>query len=126
MIEAVFRSDNYQIAKAMLDANVLRHEAIAANIANAETPGYKRVDLAPDFSAKLQHALKHGTLGRTAVRPSLVEDSSASAVRPDGNNVEIEKELVAMSRNATEHQFLTQIITGNLRSLRLAITGRNP
>jgi flagellar basal-body rod protein FlgB len=124
MIEAVFRSDNYQIAKAMLDANVLRHEAIAANIANAETPGYRRVDLAPDFSAKLQHALKRGAFGHGEVRPTLVEDSTARAVRPDGNNVEIEKELVALSRNNTEHQFLSQVVTGNLRSLRLAITGR--
>ena len=45
MIEALFESKNYQASKKLMDMTVLRQEAIAANLANAQTPGYKRVDV---------------------------------------------------------------------------------
>ena len=38
MIDALFSQSNYLAAKKMLDASVLRHEAIASNLANLETP----------------------------------------------------------------------------------------
>ena len=47
MIDGLFASANYQGVKKMLDATVLRQEAIASNLANIETPNYKRVDVAP-------------------------------------------------------------------------------
>ena len=37
---------------------------------------------------------------------------------------DIENELLAMNRNAVEHEYLTELISGNLKQLRLAITGR--
>ena len=126
MIDALFNSPNYQIARQMMDATVLRHQAIAANIANAETPGYKRVDVAANFAAQLESALKRGGAAEVrSVEPRLIEDLTAKAVRPDGNNVEIEKELMLLGRNGSDYNFLTQIVSGNLRSLRVAITGRN-
>jgi flagellar basal-body rod protein FlgB len=110
----------------MLDATVLRHQAIAANVANAETPGYKRIDVAANFSAHLESALKRGGIAELdAVQPHLVEDLTAKAMRPDGNNVEIEKELMLLSRNSSDYNFLTQIVSSDIRSLRTAITGRN-
>ena len=126
MIDAIFSSPNYQVARQMMDATVLRHQAIAANIANAETPGYKRVDVAANFAAQLASALKRGGLEEVrTLQPHIVEDLAAKAVRPDGNNVEIEKELMLLGRNSSEYNFLNQVVSGNLRSLRVAITGRN-
>lgn len=123
MIQAIFSGETQAIARKLLDASVLRHEALAANIANAETPGYRRVDLAPDFASNLKAAAMRGDRVDSA-RASIVEDASAKAVRPDGNNVELEKEIILLSRNSTEHAFLTQIVSSNLRSLRVAISGR--
>ena len=60
MIEALFNQPNYLAAKKTLDAVVLRQEAIANNIANLETPGYKRVDLTPTFQAQLEQACASG------------------------------------------------------------------
>ena len=37
----------------------------------------------------------------------------------------IERELIAMNRNSIEHQFLSDVVSSNLKQLRLAITGRN-
>lgn len=126
MVDPIFHSDNYLLARKMLDASALRHEAIAANIANAETPGYHRIDVAVDFAEQLKAQLASGDLASAAntLTPQLAEDPAARSVRPDGNSVEIESELLAMNRNAVEHEYLTQIISSNIKQLKMAITGR--
>ncbi|PTX90893.1 flagellar basal body rod protein FlgB [Opitutus sp. ER46] len=127
MIDPIFQSDNYQLARKLLDASVLRHEAIATNIANAETPGFRRLDVAPDFAAQLKARVAAGDLAATAdtINPRLAEDHTARSVRPDGNTVELERELVAMDRNSVEYEFLTELVSNNLKQLKVAITGRS-
>lgn len=126
VVDPIFQSDNYQLARKLMDASVLRQEAIAANIANAETPGYKRVDVAPDFAAQLRARLESGELSTKAssLTPALMEDHNARAVRPDGNSVEIERELLEMNRNSVEYDFLTEIVSRNIKQLKMAISGR--
>lgn len=127
MIDPIFQSDNYQLARKLLDAAALRQEAIAANIANAETPGYRRLDVAGDFADQLKARVRTGELQREGdtLRPTLVQDPHARTVRPDGNSVEIEKELLAMNKNAVEYEFLTEIVSKNIKQLKMAITGRS-
>jgi flagellar basal-body rod protein FlgB len=125
MIDPIFHTDNYQLARKLLDAAVLRQEAIATNIANAETPGFRRIDVSPDFANQLKAHLATGDLSKAdALKPTLIEDPTARSVRPDGNSVEIDHELVAMDRNSVEYDFLTQIVSNDLRQLRMAISGR--
>ncbi len=125
MIDPIFQSENYHLARNLLDAAVLRHEAIAANVANADTPGYRRLDISPDFERQLKSRMDAGELASSGpVAPRLVEDASARSLRPDGNTVELEGELLEMNRNAVEHEFLTEIVSNNLKQLRMAITGR--
>lgn len=126
MIDPIFKSDNYHLARKLMDAAVLRQEAIAANIANVETPGYRRVDVAPEFLRQLKASLAAGELGDRAstLQPRLAEDTAARNVKPDGNTVEIERELLALNQNAVEHEFLSEIVTRNIKQLKLAITGR--
>jgi len=125
MIEPLFASNNYQIACKLLDAATLRHQAIAANIANAETPGYKRVDVAANFAAELRASMARGDFAKTAatLQPALEEDAHARSVRPDGNSVEIEHELLEMNRNSAEHEYLSQVVGYNLKQLKMAISG---
>jgi len=127
MIEPLVGSDSYQIATKLLDAVALRQEALASNIANAETPGYKRVDLAPAFLDQLRASVARGDLASAgpALQPTLAPDEHARSVRPDGNSVETEHELAEMNRNSVEHGFLTEIVSTNLRQLRMAITGKS-
>ncbi len=126
MVDAIFQSDNYVLARKLLDAAVVRQQAVAANIANAETPGYHRMDVAPDFASQLKARLADGNLASSVetLRPQIVEDAFARSQRPDGNTVEIEHELLAMNRNAVEHEYLAQIITQHIKQLKMAITGR--
>ena len=123
MIERLFSSSNYLAAKQMLDAASLRQEAIAHNIANIETPGYKRMDLQKDFAEQFATHVRGGTL-KQAPAPSLAEDSRSTSLRKDGNNVELDKELLAMSKNGLEYEAMTEFVSGSLRQLRMAITGR--
>ncbi len=51
MIDALFTDSDYVAAKKMLDVSLLRQEAIASNLANLETPNYKRLDVAPSFES---------------------------------------------------------------------------
>jgi flagellar basal-body rod protein FlgB len=125
MIDGLFNQTNYVAAKKMLDATALRHEAIASNLANVTTPGYKRVDVSPSFSAELQQAVaSRDTAVIGGVQPQLAVDASAVAARKDGNTVQLESEMLKLNQNLMEHHLETQLITGALLKLRLAITGR--
>ena len=124
MIEALFCQPNYLSAKKTLDAVALRQEALANNLANLETPGYKRVDLAPQFESELQRACAAGdTAGISALSPSLATDPSSPAGK-DGNTVHLEAELMRMNQNVMVHALETQLVSGALSKMRLAITGR--
>ncbi len=127
MIDLLFQTTNYQLARKLLDVAALRQDAIATNVANAETPGFRRLDIAPDFATQLRSRMESGDFAQSAntLVPHLAEDQAARSIRPDGNTVEIEHELLAMNRNAVEHQFLSDIVSSNLKQLKMAITGRS-
>src|SRR5260221_7012036 len=92
MITGLFCQPNYVATKKLLDATVLRHEAIASNLANLETPNYKRVDVSPAFQEQLRQAMSGGDSARVAsLQPSLMTDSSAVASGRDGNTVQLEQ-----------------------------------
>jgi len=126
MVDALFNQPNYLAAKKMLDAVALRQEAVASNIANLETPGYKRVDLAPDFQNELLRACASGDPQQIAsLQPSLATDSNAVPQGKDGNTVNLEQELLAMNQNSLTHTLETQLISGTLQRLRMAITSKS-
>ena len=124
MIEALFNQPNYLAAKKTLDAVEMRQTAISNNIANLETPGYKRVDLSPSFQQQLEKACGSGDARQLAkLQPSLSVDNTAVPVSKDGNTVSLEKELMNMNQNAMTNGLETQLISGMLQRMRLAISG---
>lgn len=126
MIEGLYDRTNYLLAQARLDMVQARHKALASNLANIETPGYKRVDVSPAFESQLASAVASGDPARLRqVAPIMAEDQTAAAVRGDGNNVAMDRELLEINRNSLEHQFLTQYAGSNLNRLKTAITGRS-
>jgi len=126
MIEAIFNQPNYLAAKKTLDAVALRQEAIATNLANLETPGYKRVDLAPTFQRELDRACAARDPEQFALlKPTLGMDPDAVPHGLDGNTVSLEHEMMQLNQNMVAHALETQLITGTLQKLRLAITGKS-
>lgn len=128
MIDPLFQTDNMALAQKLMDAAALRQDAIAANLANADTPGYRRVDLASDFATQLKTAYEAGDLSAQGPSggptPTLVQDPNAASVRPDGNDVDIDRELVAMDKNSVNYEFLADVVTHNIKQLKVAITGQ--
>lgn len=125
MIEQIFSSQQYLAAKQLLDATALKHEALASNIANAETPGYRRVDVSKDFNETFSNVLQSGDKKKMMeLEPTLEVDPDAKTFDVNGNNVEIDKELLQVNQNAMAYQFLTQYVSGNINRLKVAITGK--
>ncbi len=125
MIDGIFAESGYVAAKKMLDVSVLRHQAIASNLANLETPNYKRIDVAPSFEAELRHAVASHNSGEIArLAPSLAVDKTAVSGRSDGNTVQLETEMLKLNENTVENTLETQLVSGSLAQLRLAITGK--
>ena len=126
MIEALFNQPNYLAAKKTLDAVVLRQEAIANNIANLETPGYKRIDLAPSFETELERACKSGDPEEIkSLQPTLAVDTTAVASSRDGNTVHLQNELMQMNENTVAHSVETQLVSNMLERMQMAITGKD-
>lgn len=104
MIEALFNQAGYLGAKRMLDAAAVRHEAIAANIANAETPHYRRVDLALSFRSELRNAITRGDAASlNSIQADVAVDTRALPVNRDGNTVKLEHEMIELSQNSMQH-----------------------
>ena len=100
------------------DASWMRQEAISNNIANVNTPGYKRQDVA--FEDSLQEAIsnsryrstdeKVANLSKADLRIRSYTDSSGFSYRQDGNNVDIDTENAALARNQLKYNALVDSI----------------
>ena len=125
MIDALFTDSGYVAAKKMLDVSLLRHQAIASNLANVETPNYKRLDVSASFEAQLRQAVAGGNASEIAhLQPSLAVDTTSISGRSDGNTVQLETEMLKLNTNTVENTLETQLVSGSLAKLRLAITGK--
>lgn len=126
MLESLYGRENYVAAKKLLDVAELRHRALTSNVANAETPGYQRVDVDAAFKVKLERAMEARSIEKIQqAQPGIKIDEAAKAVRPDGNNVSIDQELLEMNKNALEYEFLTNYVSNSIKRLKTTITGRN-
>lgn len=104
----------------LLDVAGLRQRVVAGNMANANTPGFKRMEVR--FEDALAEAIQSGRSG-AAVEAEVVEDTESPA-GPDGNNVALESELVDLNKNTLLYQTLAQVATTKASLLRSAISGR--
>jgi len=116
------------LQKAM-DLSWRRNEAITSNIANAETPQYRAVDL--NFAGELSRAFgdQRETVSRTNARHIDTTASSAAhlasdlsgATKPDGNNVDIDIQMGRLAFNAGAFSGATDAYRKKLGLLKMAI-----
>ena len=111
------------------DASALRHKAISNNIANNDTPGYKRQDV--DFESVLASELgktKYTSLDEKIKDVSLsnlnvntYRDATNYSYRLDGNNVDIDKENVELAANQIKYKGLVDSMTQEFNRLKQAM-----
>ena len=121
-----------------LNLRAQRHQVLASNIANADTPHYKARDF--NFETAMQHALagrQNGgnvTMARTQAGHMAGADGSGlakllyrgetqSAV--DGNTVDMDVERTQIADNAMQYQILTQLIGDKFKGVRSALASTN-
>ena len=100
-----------------------RHEVLASNLANVETPGFRAQDL--DFATALKEAFEEKpapfeTLGETT--PRQVEDTNAPA-RADGNTVDLDLQMAKLGMNGGRYVALARVLAMRIGLLRQAIEG---
>lgn len=136
MLEKLFAGGNIGLLEKSLAAASLRQRVIANNIANVNTPGFKKSDVI--FEDLLQQALADGPHFRQTcthrhhlsknppsveqVQPQVIT-SNATAIRNDGSNVDIEAEMANVAQNSLYYNTLAQQLSGRLNSLKTAIQG---
>ena len=108
------------------DAAWQRNEAISNNIANVDTPGYTRQDVA--FESVLQQALgnnryesmddKVANVDLSRLRGRAYLDYANYSYRLDGNNVDIENENVMLAENQLKYQGLISSINQEFTNLK--------
>jgi flagellar basal-body rod protein FlgB len=96
----------------------MRQEAIAANIANVNTPGYRRQDV--DFASALSAAWDGGHDAVERVQPTMETDRSA-VIRADGSSVDIDVEAGAQAKNGLQYEAVAQVIKARTAILRSAM-----
>lgn len=115
----LFDTTQLGLERAMAGAS-LRHEAIAGNIANANTPGYVRKDV--DFHSALREALASGEPERAVASATFgITAAGSGAMRYDGNGVDVDSESAAMAANALEYETLVSVARGRTDVLRSAM-----
>ncbi len=114
-----------------LDLTWRRNEAITSNIANAETPGYRAVDL--NFTSELQRAFAEGeesaNLKTTSAKHMDISSSGEAHLMPDysgvtkadGNNVDIDIQMARLAYNSGKYSTASNIIRKQLSLLKNAI-----
>ena len=121
--------DYVNVLDKALDASALRHEAISNNLANADTPNYKRQDM--NFEVQLAKALRHSRyksmdakvadLKTNRLNPIAYRDYAGFSYRIDGNNVDPDTEGVYLAKNQIVYQGLEQSVAQEFKNLQLVM-----
>ncbi len=126
-------AQHFSVLSKALDLRTQRHQVLASNIANADTPNYKARDF--DFQSAMNGAMavRGGaiSMARTSSRHLPVggangqvalqyRSETQSAV--DGNTVDMDVERSQITDNAIQYQVLTQLISNKFQGLRTAMS----
>ena len=125
----MFQSNVYSYVNVLdkaADASWVRNETINNNIANVDTPGYKRQEV--QFESVLRSELKNSrytdldskveNIKLSRLRSNVVTDSASYSYRIDGNNVDIDTENVELASNQIKYNGLISSISNEFTRLK--------
>jgi flagellar basal-body rod protein FlgB len=114
-------SNELSMMSKLMDAAAVRTRVIAHNMANVNTPGFKRSEV--NFEASLSEAIKKGDRALLEKLEPEVQVTEGGKAKPDGNNVYMEDEIADLVKTTILYNTLNRLIDGKISSLKLAIRG---
>ena len=122
--------DYVRVLDKAADAAWIRNQVLANNMANINTPGYKRQDI--NFEGELERALGHSRYktmdqkvaevkdNRTLIRT--YTDYANFSYRMDGNNVDVDTENVMLAKNQLKYNGLMTCLRNEFTNLKTAMS----
>lgn len=136
----IFSNTKIPIFEKALKAYSLRQKAIASNIANVTTPGYKKLEVKFEeeltksmdnlrLESKTTHEkhLKFGNKNIANIEPETVESSIKKGDDPLAsgyNNVDIDQEMVALAQNQIQYRLASRLVSRTFKAIQNAIRGQ--
>lgn len=134
MWKNLIETESSRALEKAMDYSAYRSSLLSQNVANVNTPNYKRSDI--DFSALLDQTLAASQLAMTSTNrkhfggnpatptaPSVIKDDSRT-MRFDGNNVDVEYEMSKVAENSLFYQSLTSSWKSEMSRLKMVIEGK--
>lgn len=128
-------AQNVSLLSQAMNLRTQRHQVLASNIANADTPHYKARDF--NFEAAMKNAMagQSGagdlTMQRTSGGhqqgsgmngPAFLQYRTETQSAVDGNTVDMDVERTQISENALQYQILTQLVGDKFKAMRTALS----
>ncbi len=114
-------TENMDLLSRLLSVTSMRHDVIAQNVANVNTPGFRTLDVS--FEDALRDAMTDGADGSWAAVNPQVMLGTGGVEREDGNNVDVDLEISRLQKNTLYFKVYTQLLAGELSQFRSAISG---
>lgn len=112
---------NFTLLGKMLSLTSARHRTIAQNVANVNTPNYRRREF--KFDTALSQAMGKGTANAYEGIQGWVDRPNNTPVRNNGNNVDIDLEMLNLSENSMSYDIYAQLYSRKSSMVKSAIKG---
>ncbi|MFD0869197.1 Flagellar basal body rod protein FlgB [Chlamydia abortus] len=130
----LLNSSTFNLMERSLNASALRQQVISNNIANVDTPFFKRSDV--QFEELLQNELKapfsiegfrtdprHFVIGRSSYPAPQITKDSETAMNNNMNNVDIDAEMSLLAKNVLRYYVMSQQVGHEIKMARTALGG---
>ncbi len=135
MLDSLLKSTQVSVLEKALGAASLRHKVISNNIANVNTPKFKKSEVS--FEDQLELAMSAGkpAIARTHTRHLPIKSTGITNVEPtihtitttsfrsDGSNVDIDSEMAGLAKNSIYYDAVAQQINKYFAGIKSAISG---
>ena len=136
MLEQILNAPNFDYLSRGLEAANMRHEVISNNIANVNTPNFKRS--AVNFEDLLAKELnigdnknklklvrtndRHLPVGVSGKVHGVIEEDNSTTMRVDNNNVDIDKEMAGLAKNQLYYNAMSTQLGSYISKMKSVIT----
>ncbi len=137
MLPTLFNKTTLPILQEVISFSEARHQVLAGNVANADTPDYRVRDLSVEtFQARLKDAIQTRESRRDVASPGdlkqsqpgdemrEVRDAMKNIQFLDGSDVGIEQQVTEVAKNQFLHNLSVSIMSSQFRLLQTAISER--